>query len=114
MLFRSVCKLFGKHGVFYEIVGQEVSGLDGFYGSVFKDYAEFGIRIPENSTGVCNEIYEATGVKCMIVDANDFNVEILGKADSIEYSDDMLKGMIKDNPASQSDSLTPLVLIKEK
>ena len=109
-----VCKIFGKHGVFYEIVGPEISGLDGFYGDVFEDYAEFGIRIPENSTGVCNEIYEKTGVKCMIVDANDFNVEILGKADSIEYSDDELKGMIKDNPAGQAKTLTPLVLIRKE
>ena len=108
-----VCKLFGKRGVFYEIVGQEVSGLDGFYGNVFSDYAEFGIRIPENSTGVCNEIYEATGVKCMIVDANDFNVEILGKADSIEYDDAELKGMVKDNPAGQSKTLTPMVLVRK-
>ena len=107
-----VCKLFGKRGVFYEIVGQEVSGLDGFYGNVFSDYAEFGIRIPENSTGVCNEIYEATGVKCMIVDANDFNVEILGKADSIEYDDAELKGMVKDNPAGQAKTLTPMVLVR--
>ncbi len=108
-----VCKLFGKKGVFYEIVGQEVSGLDGFYGNVFSDYAEFGIRIPENPTGVCNEIYEATGVKCMIVDANDFNVEILGKADSIEYDDTELKGMVKDNPAGQAKTLTPMVLIRK-
>ncbi len=108
-----VCKLFGKRGVFYEIVGQEVSGLDGFYGNVFSDYAEFGIRIPENSTGVCNEIYEATGVKCMIVDANDFNVEILGKADSIEYDDAELKGMVKDNPAGQAKTLTPMVLVRK-
>ena len=108
-----VCKLFGKRGVFYEIVGQEDSGLDGFYGNVFSDYAEFGIRIPENSTGVCNEIYEATGVKCMIVDANDFNVEILGKADSIEYDDAELKGMVKDNPAGQAKTLTPMVLVRK-
>lgn len=108
-----VCKLFGKRGVFYKIVGQEVSGLDGFYGNVFSDYAEFGIRIPENSTGVCNEIYEATGVKCMIVDANDFNVEILGKADSIEYDDAELKGMVKDNPAGQAKTLTPMVLVRK-
>lgn len=108
-----VCKLFGKRGVFYEIVGQEVSGLDGFYGNVFSDYAEFGIRIPENSTGVCNEIYEATGVKCMIVDANDFNVEILGKADSIEYDDAELKGMVKDNPAGQAKTLTPMILVRK-
>ncbi len=108
------CKLFGKRGVFYKIVGPEISGLDGFYGDVFEDYAEFGIRIPENSTGVCNEIYEKTGIKCMIVDANDFNVEILGKADSIGYSEEELKGMIKDNPAGQAKTLTPLILIRKQ
>ena len=47
-----------KRGVFYKIVGPEISGLDGFYGDVFEDYADFGIRLPENPTGVCNEIYE--------------------------------------------------------
>lgn len=108
-----VCKIFGKKGVFYEIVGQEVSGLDGFYGNVFSDYAEFGIRIPDNSTGVCNEIFEATGVKCMIVDANDFNIEILGKAYSIDYDDNELKGMVKDNPAGQAKTLTPMVLVRK-
>lgn len=108
-----VCKLFGKKGVFYEIVGPEVSGLDGFYGKVFSDYAEFGIRIPENSTGVCNEIYEKLGIKCMIVDANDINVEILGKSDAIDVEEDVLKRMIKDNPAGQSKTLTPCVLIRK-
>lgn len=107
-------KLFGKRGIFYKIVGPEISGLDGFYGDVFSDYADFGIRIPENSTGVCNEMFEKTGIKCMIVDANDFNVEILGKADSIPYSDEELKAMIKDNPAGQAKTLTPLVLIRKK
>lgn len=108
-----VCKLFGKKGVFYEIVGPEISGLDGFYGNVFSDYAEFGIRIPENSTGVCNEIYEKLGIRTMIVDANDFNAEILGKSDVIEYSDKELSKMIKDNPAGQEKTLTPLVLIRK-
>ena len=108
-----ICKIFGKKGVFYEIVGPEISGLDGFYGNVFSDYADFGIRIPENSTGVCNEMYEKTGVKAMIVDANDFNVEILGKSDCIEYTDEELKLMVKDNPAGQVKTLTPLVLIRK-
>lgn len=106
-------KIFKKRGVFYEIVGPEISGLDGFYGDVFEDYAEFGIRIPENSTGVCNEIYEKLGIKAMIVDANDFNVEILGRSDSIDYSDEKLKALIKDNPAGQAKTLTPIVLIRK-
>lgn len=108
-----ICKLFGKRGVFYEIVGQEVSGLDGFYGDVFSDYSEFGIRIPKDPNGVCNEIYKATGVKSMIVDANDFNQEILGKADAIKYTDEELIGMIKDNPCGQTKTLTPMVLIRK-
>jgi hypothetical protein len=109
-----ICKLFGVKGVFYKIVGQEVSGLDGFYGKVFEDYAEFGIRIPEKPTEVCNEIYEKTGVKAMIVDANDINVEILGHADSIDLSEKDLISLIKDNPAGQSKELTPLILIRKK
>ncbi len=109
-----VCKLFGKRGVFYEIVGPEVSGLDGFYGDVFEDYAEFGIRIPREPDKVCNEIYEKTGVKCMIVDANDFNVEILGRTDGIGYDTETLRALIKDNPAGQTKTLTPIVLIRKK
>ena len=107
-------KLFGKRGIFYEIVGPEISGLDGFYGHVFEDYNDFGIRIPEDSTGVCNEIYEKLGVKAMIVDANDFNAEILGKSDVIKYNNEELSKMIKDNPAGQEKTLTPIVLIRRK
>ena len=105
-------KLFGKRGVFYEMVGQEVSGLDGFYDHEFQEYGEFGIRIPENPGGVCDEIEAATGVQAMIVDANDLNVEILGKASSITLDEETLKGLIRDNPAGQSRELTPFILIR--
>ena len=117
VLWAAICagvgKLFGKHGVFYEMVGQEVSGLDGFYDHEFKEYGEFGIRIPENASGVCDEIEAATGVQAMIVDANDLNVEILGKASSITLPDETLKALIRDNPAGQSRELTPFILIRE-
>lgn len=107
-------KLFGKKGIFYEIVGQEVSGLDGFYGKVFPDYANFGIMLPENPDKVCNEIDEKLNIKAMIVDANDFNAEILGKSDKMGYSQSKLKQMIIDNPSGQSKELTPFVLIRKK
>ena len=58
-----VAKLFGKRGVFYEMVGQKVSGLDGFYDHEFQEYGEFGIRIAENPGKVCDEIEAATGVQ---------------------------------------------------
>ena len=49
----------------------------------------------------------------MIVDANDFNVEILGKSNNLCYNDEELKQIIKDNPAGQSNQLTPIVLIRK-
>ena len=107
-------KLFGKKGVFYKIVGQEVSGLDGFYDDVWKEYGDIGIEMPENPTGVCNEIYEKLGIKAMIVDANDLGQEILGHSDSITDTEEELLGMIKDNPAGQGKQTTPIILIRKK
>lgn len=106
-------KLFGKRGVFYEIVGPEIVGLDGFYGDEFDEYANFGIRIPENPVGVCNEIFKKTGIPCMVVDINDISVNILGKGDDLNLSLDFLSAIMKDNPAGQSNECTPFILIRE-
>lgn len=111
-LCAGVGKVFGKHGIFYDMVGQEITGLDGFYDHVFDVYGKFGIRIPENSAGVCDEIYAATGVKAMIVDANDLTREILGKAQALTEPEDVLLGTIRDNPAGQSAQCTPFILIR--
>lgn len=110
----AITKVFGKKGVFYEIVGLEVSGLDGFYDHVWKEYGDIGIKIPENSTKVCNEIQEKLGISCMITDANDLGQEILGYSSDIKLTNEELKGLIKDNPSGQGKELTPLILIREK
>ena len=110
----AITKLFGKRGVFYEIVGQEVSGLDGFYDHVWKEYGDIGIKLPENPSGVCNEIKEKLGISCMIVDANDLGQEILGYSEDITLSKEELKELIKDNPSGQGKELTPLILIRKK
>ena len=110
----AVTKLFGKRGVFYKIVGEEVSGLDGFYDHVWKEYGDIGIKIPENPSGVCNEIKEKLGISCMIVDANDLGQEVLGYSSDIQLTEEELKGLIKDNPSGQGQQLTPIILIRKK
>lgn len=109
-----VCKIFGKKGVFYEIVGLEVSGLDGFYDKVWNEYRDIGIKVPENPNGVCNEIKRKLGLSCMIVDANDLGQEILGKSDDIKLDEEELISLIKDNPSGQGKQLTPIILIRPK
>lgn len=61
---------------------------------------------------MCDEIERERGVTAMIVDANDLNVEVLGKSSSIETDDDKLCELIVDNPAGQSRELTPFILIR--
>ncbi|MBQ9458759.1 MAG: F420-0--gamma-glutamyl ligase, partial [Oscillospiraceae bacterium] len=106
-------KLVGKKGIFYDMVGDEVRGLDGFYPDVFPVYGEFGIPLPKNPNGACNEIREKTGVSTMIIDANDFTRDILGKSDDVTLTDEQLCEIIRDNPAGQDDQCTPFILIRK-
>lgn len=108
-----ICKLFGKKGVFYEIVGNEVSGLDGFYGNVWSEYGDMGILLPENPNGICNEVYDRFGVNMVIADANDWGQELLGKSSSVEYADSVLLEIIKDNPAGQGKECTPFIVARK-
>ncbi len=71
-----------------------------------------GIRIPENPVGVCDEIFEKTGIKAMIVDANDLNVELLGAGSQLTLPEENLLDLIRDNPAGQDRQLTPFILIR--
>ena len=51
----------------------------------------------------------------MIVDANDLSIEIFAKCEKLNsIPDKTLIGMIADNPAGQSDELTPFIICREK
>ena len=108
----AIDKLRGIHGTFYRIAGIEVSGLDGFYGEEIPEYEHMGVRVPENPAGVCDEIFEKTGIVSMIVDANDLDVAILGHCSQLTQSNEELLDLIRDNPAGQDRQLTPFILIR--
>ena len=112
----AVTKLFGKKGVFYKVCGHEVDGIDGLidYDISFKEYVDYGILNPENPSGVCDEIYEKTGVKAMIIDASDIDCVILGKCRDVTLTDDQLCEIVRDNPAGQEGQCTPFILIRKK
>ena len=111
----AVCKLFGKRGVFYEIVGQDVAGIDGFYDhSAFETYHTLAVLNPREPEKVCADIYEQLGISCVLVDANDISVEVLAKSpDLAEVDNDDLAERIRDNPAGQDDELTPFIIIRD-
>lgn len=103
---------FGKHGVFYKVAGRQAAGVDGFESDGFEDYMNMAILCPDDSNEVCEKIYQETGVKSIIVDANDLGVEILGKPKCVSYSIEELKSLIRDNPACQEAECTPFIIIR--
>ena len=110
----AVGKLFGKRGLFYQILGNNVRNIDGFCVVGWEYYADKGILAPAEPDRVCNEIKAKFGIDCMIVDANDIDIEILGKNDDNPYDDSFLAELIRDNPAGQSREQTPFILIRKK
>lgn len=111
----AVCKVFGKRGVFYEIVGQDVAGIDGFYShSAFETYHNLAVLNPREPEKVCADIYEQLGISCVLVDANDIAVEVLAKSpDLADVDSENLAERIRDNPAGQDDELTPFIIIRD-
>lgn len=109
----AIGKLFGKRGIFYSFLGNNVRNIDGFCVVGWEYYADKGILAPANPHQVCQEIKDKFGIDCMIVDANDLNVEILGISKEIPYDPVFLATLIKDNPAGQSREQTPFILIRK-
>lgn len=110
----AITKLFGIRGVFYKIAGNDIGGIDGFYmDSAFEIYQNIAVLNPRDPAKVCDEIYENFSIPCMIVDANDLSIEILGTSACFADTDhDYLKSLIWDNPAGQSCELTPFILMR--
>lgn len=120
VLWASLCsavgKVFHKRGVFYEIVGQDVAGIDGFYShSAFETYHTLAVLNPKEPEKVCQTIREKLGFSCILADANDLNIEILGVSPDLkDKPDEYIINLIGDNPAGQDDELTPFIIIRKR
>jgi len=114
-LCSGVTKLFGKKGVFYQIVGHNVVNIDGFYyNSSFEYYKTTAVLSPNDPDSICEWVQNQTKIKCMITDANDFGAKIMGKSSHIKEDKDSLSKYVIDNPSGQNDQLTPLILVRKK
>lgn len=119
ILWACVCgafgKLIGKRGLFYTIVGKDVAGIDGFYShSAFETYHTLAVLNPKEPDKVCEAVERELGIRCTVVDANDIDVEILGRSPSLaDRADAELAELIRDNPAGQDDECTPFVIVRD-
>lgn len=112
-LVSAITRPFGVHGLFYKICGHDVAGIDGFYpDSSFEIYHSLGVINPDHPVENCDEIEKATGVPTVVMDANDFDQNQLGKGTRFPLTDAQIQDAMKDNPSGQGDELTPFILIR--
>lgn len=109
----AITKLFGIRGVFYKVAGNGVRNIDGFCVVAYDYYSDKGVLAPSNPDGACQKIKDELGVDCMVVDANDYGIEILGTNKEIPYTRETLVKLIKDNPAGQEGEQTPIILVRQ-
>lgn len=113
-LAAGVGRIFGKRGVFYEITGPQVAGLDGFYSTYFPEYKQFGIMTPKNPDKAVAKVEEETGIHCCVADINDFGGYVLAISPHSPFEKPLLQKLLKDNPAGNGKEMTPFVLLREK
>jgi len=102
-------KLIGLSGTFYKIAGHNINRIDGFYGEAFKEYEKIGILACENANEVCQSLKNKFKLSFAIADVNDLGMNIIGKTEDLR--EDFLREALKNNPATQSEAQTPIVII---
>ncbi len=109
----AVTKPFGKRGVFYEVCGKGVGGIDGFYDrSSFEVYKDLALINPPNPDRLSDELAAHFKIPVVLMDANDIQRDQLGKSSNMTLTDEQLQEAMADNPSGQGDELTPLILIR--
>ncbi len=115
ILFAAFCsaitKPLGMRGVFYKVVGKNINAIDGpcsYTLPPFNEYAKLG---PANPNRVAREITAKIKNQCVIIDANDLGVNVLGRSDK-KITDAFCGSVFKDNPLGQTTEQTPLCIVR--
>lgn len=112
-LVSAVTRPFGVRGLFYKICGKGVSGIDGFYDrSDFEVYKNLALINNDNAQELVDEIHEKTGIPTVLMDANDFDRNILALCQGCPLTEKEVQDAMVDNPSGQGSELTPLILIR--
>lgn len=75
----AIGKLFGKHGVFYNICGMKARAIDGPCEYTLPPYNHYAKMAPDKPDEVAERLTKYLGVDVVIIDANDIGANVLGK-----------------------------------
>ena len=108
----ALTKPFGVRGVFYKVCGKKAYAIDGPCDYTLPPYNKYAKKAPLRPNKVAREMKNKLGNEFIVLDANDLNVDILGKS-SKSLEDKFLKALFKDNPLGQSSQQTPIAIVRK-
>ncbi len=109
----ALTKPFGLRGVFYKVCGPKAYAIDGPCEYTLPPYNKYAKMAPKNPDKVARDMKEKLGgLEFIVLDANDLNVDILGKS-SKSLDEKFLKALFKDNPLGQSAQQTPIAIVRK-
>ncbi len=103
----------GIKGLFYIICGKRAKSIDCPMSFIIQPYTHYAKLPPVNPVGVARKIQTKFGNEVVIVDANYLGVFSLGKSSSA-VQEKFIQDVFCDNPAGQSDELTPFFIVRKK
>ena len=112
-IISGIGKLFGKRGVFYNLLGPAARAIDGPCDCTIPPYNGYAKMAPDKPHVAAKNFTEAMGGhQVIVVDANDIGVNILGKP-SQDVPDEYYSRIFKDNPLGQGHEQTPLCIVRK-
>lgn len=108
----AIGKLFGKHGVFYNICGMKARAIDGPCEYTLPPYNHYAKMAPDKPDEVAQRLTRHMGVDVVIIDANDIGANVLGKPRK-DMPDEFPIQVFKDNPLDQCSQQTPIAIVRK-
>ena len=103
-------RLIGRRGMFYEIMGEAITAIDGYTGTL-PPFERTIVFAPQNPDAFAQSVYDRTGIACTVVDANDLEkAKVLGASLGVNRKNVELA--LLSNPHGNGDEQTPIVVLK--
>ncbi len=105
-----VGRLAGRRGVFYTMMGEAITAMDGYTGTM-PPFERTIVFAPQDPNGFAQSVKERTGIDCAVADANDLQkAKVLGATAGVRT--DVVAAALLSNPAGNGDEQTPIVVLK--
>ncbi len=102
-------RLAGQRGVFYRILGETISAIDGYTGTL-PPFERTIVLGPEDPERVAALLAERAGTHAVVVDANDLGIaKILGASPGVAR--ERVRAALETNPHGNGDEQTPIVVL---